>query len=75
VNACGRCDLRGGDPNLMFESLRRLSKLGDDVTLYPGHDYGDVQVSSIKREKEKNPYFPRLAQLEQFIALRMKPRS
>jgi glyoxylase-like metal-dependent hydrolase (beta-lactamase superfamily II) len=75
VNACGRCDLRGGDPALMFESLRRLASLGDDVTLYPGHDYGDVPVSSIAREKERNPYLSRLGELEQFAALRMRPRS
>ena len=75
VNACGRCDLRGGDPALMFESLRRLSALGDGVTLYPGHDYGGVPVSSIAREKEKNPYFSRLGMLEQFVALRMRPRA
>ena len=75
VNACGRCDLPGGDQEQMFESLRRLSLLGDAVTVYPGHDYGDVPVSSIGREKEHNPYLVRLGELERFVALRSQPRS
>jgi glyoxylase-like metal-dependent hydrolase (beta-lactamase superfamily II) len=75
VNACGRCDLRGGDPEQMWQSLKRLSELGPGVTLYPGHDYGDVPVSSIGREREKNPYLSRLGALEEFVALRMRPRK
>jgi glyoxylase-like metal-dependent hydrolase (beta-lactamase superfamily II) len=75
VNACGRCDLKGGDPAQMYESLRRLSALGESVRLYPGHDYGDVPVSSIAREREKNPYFAKLGSLDQFVALRMRPRT
>jgi glyoxylase-like metal-dependent hydrolase (beta-lactamase superfamily II) len=58
----------------MFESLRKLSTLGEGVRLYPGHDYGDVPVSSIAREREKNPYFARLGSLAEFVALRMRPR-
>jgi glyoxylase-like metal-dependent hydrolase (beta-lactamase superfamily II) len=75
VNACGRCDLAGGDPEQMFQSLRRVAELPGDVTLYPGHDYGDVPVSSIAREKERNPYFQKLAALEDFVAYRMRPRG
>jgi glyoxylase-like metal-dependent hydrolase (beta-lactamase superfamily II) len=75
VNACGRCDLAGGDPEQMFQSLRRVSELPDDVRLYPGHDYGDVPVSSIAREKERNPYFQKLASLTDFVAWRMRPRG
>ena len=75
VNACGRCDLKGGDPAQMFESLRKLSALGGDVLLYPGHDYGDVPASSIAREQTHNPYFARLGSLEQFVGLRTRPRG
>ena len=74
VGACGRCDLAGGDPEQMFESLKRVSQLPDDVRLYPGHDYGEVPVSSIAREREKNPYFQKLSSLADFIAYRMRPR-
>ena len=75
VNACGRCDLRGGDPALMWKSLQALSALGEEVTLYPGHDYGDVPISSIGRERKHNPYLERLGALEEFVALRMRPRG
>jgi len=75
VNACGRCDLAGGDPEAMFQSLKRVSQLPDDVRLYPGHDYGDVPVSSVARERERNPYFQKLSSLTDFLAWRMRPRG
>jgi hydroxyacylglutathione hydrolase len=75
VNACGRCDLAGGDPEQMFRSLNRVAGLPGEVRLYPGHDYGDVPVSSIARERERNPYFQKLASLTDFIAWRMRPRT
>lgn len=75
VNACGRCDLAGGDVEEMFESLGRVSKLPEDTRLYPGHDYGDVKVSSVGREKANNPYFQKLGNMTDFIAWRMRPRK
>ncbi len=74
VGACGRCDLPGGDVELMFDSLHRvLGALPDDVPLYPGHDYGDVKVSSLGRERETNPYL-RVGSKSDFVALRSRPR-
>jgi glyoxylase-like metal-dependent hydrolase (beta-lactamase superfamily II) len=75
VNACGRCDLAGGDPEQMFQSLKRVSELPGEVRLYPGHDYGDVPISSVARERERNPYFQKLASLSDFLAYRMRPRD
>jgi glyoxylase-like metal-dependent hydrolase (beta-lactamase superfamily II) len=75
VGACGRCDLAGGDPEQMFESLRKVSQLPGETRLYPGHDYGDVPVSSIAREREKNPYFQKLSSLTDFLTYRMRPRK
>jgi len=75
VNACGRCDLAGGDPEQMFQSLKRVSELPGDVRLFPGHDYGDVPISSVARERERNPYFQKLASLTDFVAYRMRPRE
>lgn len=75
VNACGRCDLSGGDAAQMFDSLHRvLGALPAETVLYPGHDYGDVPVSSLGRERAHNPYF-RLSQLETFLAHRNRPRT
>jgi glyoxylase-like metal-dependent hydrolase (beta-lactamase superfamily II) len=74
VNTCGRCDFAGGDPRQMRASLLRLRALDPGVTLYPGHDYGDVKVSTIGRERAQNPYFQRLDDEDAFVALRMQPR-
>lgn len=74
VNACGRCDLRGGDPEAMFHTLRHvLLALPEDTRLLPGHDYGDVPVSSLGRERAHNPYF-QFPDLQSFLAYRMRPR-
>jgi len=75
VNACGRCDLAGGDPEQMFQSLNRVASLPGEVRLYPGHDYGDVPVSSVARERQQNPYFQKLSSLTDFLAWRMRPRG
>jgi len=57
VNAIGRTDLPGGNAPQLFDSLQKLKKLDDKIEVYPGHDYGDVPVSTIAREKKQNPYF------------------
>ena len=45
--SCGRTDFPGGDPLLMAHSLQRLSRLEDDIKVYPGHE----AFSSIGQEK------------------------
>ncbi len=75
IKACGRCDLRGGNPEAMYQSISQvLMKLPDETRLYPGHDYAEVPVSTIGEEKRSNPYmlFPDLAS---FVRYRMRPRS
>jgi glyoxylase-like metal-dependent hydrolase (beta-lactamase superfamily II) len=56
IDACGRVDLPGGDPEAMQRSLRTLAQLGDDVVLHPGHDYGDRPTATLGEQKETNPY-------------------
>jgi glyoxylase-like metal-dependent hydrolase (beta-lactamase superfamily II) len=74
VNACGRCDLRGGDPEAMYRTISQvLMRMPDDTILLPGHDYGDVPVSTIGREKKFNPYF-QYSDLASFLERRMRPR-
>ncbi len=70
INACGRCDLPGGNPSQMYESLQRLGKLGDDVILLPGHNYGEQPTSTIGTEKRHNPYY-QAHSLQDFLAFRM----
>jgi glyoxylase-like metal-dependent hydrolase (beta-lactamase superfamily II) len=55
VGNCGRTDLPGSDPGKMYHSLfDTLSKLDDDVIVYPGHDYGPSPTSTIGQEKRTN---------------------
>jgi glyoxylase-like metal-dependent hydrolase (beta-lactamase superfamily II) len=56
VRGCGRVDLPGGDPEQMYESLKRLAALPDDTVLCPGHDYGDRPTSLLAEERRQNPY-------------------
>ena len=55
VGAVGRIDLPGGNPKDMYLSLyRKVSALEDQLTVYPGHDYGPSPVSTIGKEKLSN---------------------
>jgi hydroxyacylglutathione hydrolase len=57
VEGVGRVDFEGSDPKVMFETLQRLKLLGEMVKVYPGHDYGSVEVSTIGYEKKHNRFF------------------
>jgi hydroxyacylglutathione hydrolase len=75
VNACGRCDMKGGDPEAMYRTVSNvLLALPPQTRLLPGHDYGDVPTSTLAREKERNPYF-QFSDLSAFVAYRMRPRG
>ncbi len=55
VGECGRTDMPGGNPKSMYHSLfNKLSKLNDDIEVYPGHDYGPKPSSTIGEEKKLN---------------------
>ena len=43
-------------PESMYSSLKRLSKLPGNITVYPGHDYGSVPFRTLAEEKLDNPY-------------------
>jgi len=68
VEAIGRVDLPGGDIEKMFNSLQKLKELNDDIEVYPGHDYGSIPHSTIKHEKENNPYMK--SSKEEFFRIR-----
>jgi hypothetical protein len=55
----------------LHQTLRRLPARPASS---PGHDYGDVQVSSLDREATRNPYF-QLKDSASFVAYRMRPRA
>lgn len=52
AGSCGRTDLPGGEPTAMVRSLWRLSGLGKDYRVFPGHG----RATSLNAEKAYNPY-------------------
>lgn len=56
VGAVGRVDLAGGNEEELIKSLKKLSKLDNDIEVFPGHDYGSKSSSTIGYEKENNPF-------------------
>jgi len=71
INGCGRCDLPGGNPEEMYDSLKnKLMKLDDTTILYPGHNYAKTTTSTLGDEKQKNPYMLKES-LSDFLKFRM----
>lgn len=70
INACGRCDLPGGNAEQMYHSLQKLGKLNEGTILLPGHNYSEVPTSTIGREKKHNPYY-QVDSLQDFLTSRM----
>ncbi|KAI9190180.1 hypothetical protein H9P43_001613 [Blastocladiella emersonii ATCC 22665] len=51
AGAVGRCDLPGGDPAVMRNTLRRLrARLPEAAVILPGHSYGAVSTT-VSRER------------------------
>src|SRR5262249_53312300 len=46
-DGAGRLDLPGGDAGAHWDSLQRLSRLGDDLRVLPGHDYNELTDSTL----------------------------
>lgn len=68
VGGCGRCDLPGGDPELLYKSLVRLSRLEDRMVLYPGHHYAKAPHARLGEEKAYNPFLA-AENLDRFLSL------
>ena len=72
VFGCGRCDLRGGDPEQMHTTLKRFrDELPDSIVIHPGHHYAEKATSTLAEELEGNP-FMHFTKVDQFIRYRMK---
>jgi glyoxylase-like metal-dependent hydrolase (beta-lactamase superfamily II) len=57
VFGCGRCDLRGGDPEQMFSTLRDMrQRLPDSTIILPGHNYAVKPTSTLGEQKDGNPF-------------------
>lgn len=57
VFGCGRCDLRGGDPEQMYHTLRDLRHgLPSETIIRPGHNYADKETSTMEEQSQGNPF-------------------
>jgi glyoxylase-like metal-dependent hydrolase (beta-lactamase superfamily II) len=65
IGGCGRTDLPGGNAEKQYDSLSRLRALGNQIRVYPGHDYREA-VSTLGDEKQNNPRML-ISSKEQFI--------
>jgi hydroxyacylglutathione hydrolase len=68
IDACGRVDFPGGNPEQMYYSLtQKLMALPDDMILFPGHNYAPLKHATMGEQKKTNPYL-RFSSLKQFLA-------
>jgi len=71
VFGCGRCDLKGGDPNQMYDTLRHLIEdLPADTLIHPGHNYAVHQTSTVAEQVEGNPFL-HFTDVDAFVHYRM----
>ncbi len=71
VYGCGRCDLRGGDPEQMYRTLRRMAEtLPAETIIRPGHHYAERPTSTMAEQIDGNP-FMHFTHAEDFVDYRM----
>ncbi|HEX9781073.1 MAG TPA: MBL fold metallo-hydrolase [bacterium] len=68
IKGCGRCDLPGGDPVKLYDSLSAIKALPDETVLYPGHNYAEVPSIALGEEKRASPFLSRPT-LEAFLTM------
>jgi hydroxyacylglutathione hydrolase len=56
INGCGRCDLRSGNVEAMYDSLTKLKQLPDALVIYPGHRLGTKTQDTLEKQKKSNVY-------------------
>ena len=72
VFGCGRCDMAGGDPNLMFDTLNKIKReLPKQTEILPGHNYAVKPTASLAEQIEGNP-FMHFDEADDFVKFRMQ---
>ena len=75
VFGCGRCDLTGGDPEVMFNTLRHLKEtLPGSTVIHPGHNYAVTPTATMEDQIEGNP-FMHFDKSNDFVEFRMHAHS
>ena len=68
IRACGRWDLPGGSPAQLYQSLAKLKALDDATIVCPGHNYAERPLSTIREEKQGNPFL-QIPSAEEFLRM------
>lgn len=75
VFGCGRCDLNGGDPEVMFNTLRYLKEnLSGSTVIHPGHNYAVPPTATMEEQIKGNP-FMHFDNRGDFVEFRMHAHS
>lgn len=70
IDGCGRTDFQNGDAATLYRSVHeKIFSLAPDTLIYPGHDYQDRWVSSVRQERARNPRLGGGTTLEEFVAI------
>ena len=70
LQGCGRVDLPGGDSETLFHTLTtKLSKIQDEVILFPGHNYGGDGGSAPMGELRETNSYLKINRLEEWFML------
>ncbi len=71
LDGCGRCDMPGGDAEVMYDSIaNKLMKLPNSTIIYPGHNYHHLHHDTLENQKHTNPYM-QADTLSRFISRRL----
>ncbi len=54
LDGCGRTDLPGSDPALMYDSLSTLNQLPSDTVIFPGHHYSPPVSETLDHIRQHN---------------------
>lgn len=72
IEGCGVCNLEGGSPEEMFESIQRIKRItAPHVRIYPGHSYGRPPGCRLGDLEKYNIYFGDIKKKD-FVAFRMR---
>ncbi len=71
IEGCGICDLDGGNPYEMFESIKKIRTIiVSKVLIYPGHSFGKPP-GSMEDLMDNNLCF-QINDVESFVKFRMR---
>ena len=70
IDGCGRTDFQNGNSATLYGSVHsKIFALGDEVLVYPAHDYNQRQVSSVGQERARNPRLGGGKTVNEFVAI------